>query len=91
MGSPRIKIKMMFDWTLFFNWFDDFTDAVPCMSGGLFAISVPWWHESGEYDYDMRMWGNNTDTSAKQLHGRIITARTHVLPLPGLAKNDQFP
>ena len=29
----------MFDWRLQFNWLDDGTDLVPCMSGGLFAIS----------------------------------------------------
>ena len=46
-----------FDWTLFFNWFEDGSDLVPCMSGGLFAISKRWWHESGEYDYGMNMWG----------------------------------
>jgi hypothetical protein len=32
---------MMFDWRLQFNWLDDGTDLVPCMSGGLFAITQP--------------------------------------------------
>ncbi|CAJ1370799.1 unnamed protein product [Effrenium voratum] len=43
-----VGVKMMFDWSLFFNWFEDGNDLVPCMSGGLFAISRRWWHESGE-------------------------------------------
>jgi len=50
-------VKMMFDWKLAFNWFEDNNDLVPCMSGGLFGITRQWWHESGEYDYGMRMWG----------------------------------
>lgn len=52
-----IGTKMMFDWTLFFSWFEDHNDLVPCMSGGLFGITRQWWHESGEYDYGMNMWG----------------------------------
>eukprot|EP00913_Durusdinium_trenchii_P030825 g28870.t1 len=57
IDNNAVGVKMMFDWTLFFNWFEDGSDVVPCMSGGLFAISKKWWHESGEYDYGMNMWG----------------------------------
>lgn len=49
--------KMMFDWGMDFNWFDDHNDLVPVASGGLFGISRKWWHESGEYDDTMQYWG----------------------------------
>ncbi|KAF4742886.1 hypothetical protein FOZ62_004274, partial [Perkinsus olseni] len=49
--------KMMFDWGLQFDWFEDGNDEVPVMSGGLYAITKRWWHESGEYDYDMLLYG----------------------------------
>jgi len=39
--SASSQVKMMFDWRLQFNWLDDGTDLVPCMSGGLFAITQP--------------------------------------------------
>lgn len=71
-------IKMMFDWSLNFKWFDDFNDLVPCMSGGLFGITRKWWHESGEYDYEMRMWGaENIEQSIRVwlCGGEIYVAR----------------
>merc|ERR1719327_2442981 len=71
-------VKMMFDWTLSFEWFEDFNDIVPCMSGGLFAISRKWWHESGEYDYQMMMWGaENIEQSIRiwLCGGEIYVAR----------------
>ena len=52
-----VGIKMMFNWGLGFNWFDDGNDWVPTMSGGLLSISRKWWWESGEYDTGMRLWG----------------------------------
>lgn len=73
-----VGTKMMFDWTLFFQWFEDFNDLVPCMSGGLFAISRQWWHESGEYDYQMMMWGaENIEQSIRVwlCGGEIYVAR----------------
>ncbi|CAK0836379.1 unnamed protein product [Prorocentrum cordatum] len=56
-NNNAVGVKMMFDWGLGFNWYDDGNDLVPCMSGGLFGITRDWWHESGEYDYGMMMWG----------------------------------
>jgi len=73
-----VGIKMMFDWTLFFQWFEDFNDIVPCMSGGLFGITRQWWHESGEYDYGMNMWGaENIEQSIRiwLCGGEIYVAR----------------
>lgn len=73
-----VGVKMMFDWTLFFQWFDDGNDLVPCMSGGLFGITRRWWHESGEYDYGMNMWGGeNIEQSIRvwTCGGEIYVAR----------------
>lgn len=77
-NNNAVGSKMMFDWTLFFQWFEDFNDIVPCMSGGLFAISRQWWHESGEYDYQMMMWGaENIEQSIRiwLCGGEIYVAR----------------
>lgn len=73
-----VGVKMMFDWSLFFNWFEDGSDLVPCMSGGLFGITRQWWHESGEYDYGMNMWGaENIEQSVRiwLCGGEIYVAR----------------
>ncbi|CAE8585596.1 unnamed protein product [Polarella glacialis] len=78
VNENAVGVKMMFDWTLFFQWFDDRNDLVPCMSGGLFGITRQWWHESGEYDYGMSMWGaENIEQSIRiwLCGGEIIVAR----------------
>eukprot|EP00747_Dinoflagellata_sp_TGD_P101059 gnl/TRDRNA2_/TRDRNA2_168229_c1_seq2.p1 gnl/TRDRNA2_/TRDRNA2_168229_c1~~gnl/TRDRNA2_/TRDRNA2_168229_c1_seq2.p1 ORF type:complete len:583 (+),score=107.53 gnl/TRDRNA2_/TRDRNA2_168229_c1_seq2:158-1750(+) len=77
-NNNAVGVKMMFDWTLYFNWFEDNNDLVPCMSGGLFAITKDWWHESGEYDYEMKMWGaENIEQSIRiwLCGGEIYVAR----------------
>jgi len=77
-NNNAVGVKMMFDWTLFFQWFEDYNDLVPCMSGGLFGITRQWWHESGEYDYGMRMWGaENIEQSIRiwLCGGEIYVAR----------------
>mmetsp|Transcript_33504 Transcript_33504/g.77875 ORF Transcript_33504/g.77875 Transcript_33504/m.77875 type:complete len:544 (-) Transcript_33504:168-1799(-) len=77
-NNNAVGIKMMFDWTLFFQWFEDYNDLVPCMSGGLFGITRQWWHESGEYDYGMSMWGaENIEQSIRVwlCGGEIYVAR----------------
>eukprot|EP00928_Gymnodinium_smaydae_P032407 TRINITY_DN23481_c0_g2_i1.p1 TRINITY_DN23481_c0_g2~~TRINITY_DN23481_c0_g2_i1.p1 ORF type:complete len:536 (-),score=133.58 TRINITY_DN23481_c0_g2_i1:91-1698(-) len=77
-NNNAVGVKMMFDWSLHFSWFDDGNDLVPCMSGGLFGITRQWWHESGEYDYGMRMWGaENIEQSIRVwlCGGEIYVAR----------------
>ncbi|KAF4662075.1 hypothetical protein FOL47_006405 [Perkinsus chesapeaki] len=71
-------VKMMFDWGLQFSWFEDHNDEVPVMSGGLYAITKKWWHESGEYDYDMLLYGaENIEQSVRvwMCGGEIVVAR----------------
>jgi len=78
---PKLNVfgvKMMFDWSLGFHWFEDGNDLVPCMSGGLFGITTKWWHESGEYDYGMNFWGGeNIEQSIRiwTCGGEIYVAR----------------
>jgi len=73
-----VGFKMMFDWSLQFNWFDDGNDEVPVLSGGLFAVTKKWWHEGGEYDHGMGMWGGeNIEQSLRtwRCGGEIFLAR----------------
>jgi len=81
-NHDAVGIKMMFDWSLSFSWFEDYNDLVPCMSGGLFGITRQWWHESGEYDYGMRLWGSeNIEQSIRVwlCGGEIFVARDSVV------------
>ncbi|KAF4752128.1 hypothetical protein FOZ63_021512 [Perkinsus olseni] len=76
--DPSAGSKMMFDWGLGFNWFEDGNDLVPIMSGGLLGITKRWWYESGEYDNGMLMWGGeNIEQSIRVwlCGGEIYVAR----------------
>jgi glycosyltransferase involved in cell wall biosynthesis len=78
VDSNAVGIKMMFDWGLGFNWFDDKNDWVPIMSGGLLAITRRYWHESGEYDNSMLMWGGENIEQSVRIWlcgGEIVVAR----------------
>ncbi len=78
VDTPAVGIKMMFDWGLGFNWFDDGNDWVPIMSGGLLAITRRYWHESGEYDNEMLMWGGENIEQSIRIWlcgGEIVVAR----------------
>ncbi|KAF4696975.1 hypothetical protein FOZ60_013326 [Perkinsus olseni] len=76
--DPSAGSKMMFDWGLGFNWFEDGNDLVPIMSGGLLGVTKRWWYESGEYDNGMLMWGGeNIEQSIRVwlCGGEIYVAR----------------
>ena len=78
VDSKAVGIKMMFDWALGFNWFDDGNDWVPIMSGGLLAITRRWFYEGGEYDDKMLFWGGeNIEQSVRTwlCGGEIVVAR----------------
>eukprot|EP00961_Rhodomonas_salina_P245164 3312853-Rhodomonas_salina.1 len=71
-------VKTAFDWALDFKWFDDDNDLVPCMSGGLLAMSREWWVESGRLDEGMLQWGGeNIEQSVRVwcCGGEIVVAR----------------
>jgi len=89
--NSAVGYKMMFDWGLNFDWLEDSNDLVPCMSGGLLGITRQWWHESGEYDYGMKMWGaENIEQSVRiwLCGGEIYVARDSKI---GHVFRDKFP
>lgn len=78
VDSTAVGFKMMFDWALGFNWFDDGNDWVPIMSGGLLAITRRYWHWSGEYDNGMLQWGGENIEQSIRIWlcgGEIVVAR----------------
>lgn len=82
VNRHAVGIKMMFDWDLGFHWFDDGNDWVPCMSGGLLAISKDWWTESGTLDEGMLQWGGeNIEQSIRVwlCGGEIVVARDSIV------------
>lgn len=79
--KDNIGSKMMFTWNFEFDWFDDGTDEVPIMSGGLLLITKRWWDESG-YDKGMLDWGGeNIEQSLKtwQCGGEILVERKSII------------
>eukprot|EP00971_Amphidinium_carterae_P316249 6285976-Amphidinium_carterae.1 len=49
-----------------FWWYEDDTDFIPVISGGLVAIGRTWWRESGGFEKGMRGWGGeNSDQSLR--------------------------
>ena len=45
-----------------FWWYEDESDFIPVISGGLVATTRKWWQDSGGFDPGMRGWGGeNTD------------------------------
>ncbi|EZG51527.1 glycosyltransferase-like family 2 protein [Gregarina niphandrodes] len=73
-----VGYKMMFDWDLRFNWFEDDDDEVPIMSGGLLALSRQWWEYTGGFDSRMEIWGGeNIEQSVKtwMSGGEIVVNR----------------
>jgi len=78
VDSTAVGFKMMFDWALGFNWFDDGNDWVPIMSGGLLAMTRRYWHWSGEYDNGMLQWGGENIEQSIRIWlcgGEIVVAR----------------
>mmetsp|Transcript_89959 Transcript_89959/g.196937 ORF Transcript_89959/g.196937 Transcript_89959/m.196937 type:complete len:677 (+) Transcript_89959:47-2077(+) len=65
-----------------FWWYDDESDAIPVISGGLVATTKYWWTLSGGYDRAMRGWGGeNTDQSLRAwlCGGDILRAKSSVI------------
>eukprot|EP01068_Selenidium_serpulae_P017140 Selendium_serpulae@DN6354_c0_g1_i11.p1 len=82
VNRKAVGIKMMFEWDLAFHWFDDGNDWVPCMSGGLLAMSKDWWTESGTLDEGMLQWGGeNIEQSIRVwlCGGEIVVARDSII------------
>lgn len=71
--------KCYIGWDADFMWFDDSSDFIPIISGGLVATTRQWWVESGGFDKDMRGWGGeNVDQSLRAwlCGGDVVRARS---------------
>lgn len=76
--GSAVGYKMMFDWDLSFNWFEDDNDVVPCMSGGLLGLTREWWEHTGGLDDGMQVWGaENIEQSVRTWlsGGEIVVSR----------------
>eukprot|EP00929_Paragymnodinium_shiwhaense_P104737 TRINITY_DN69431_c0_g1_i1.p1 TRINITY_DN69431_c0_g1~~TRINITY_DN69431_c0_g1_i1.p1 ORF type:complete len:778 (-),score=178.88 TRINITY_DN69431_c0_g1_i1:44-2377(-) len=69
--------KCYIDFNAQFMWFNDDSDFIPIISGGLVALTRSWWRESGGFDNKMRGWGGeNIDQSLRTwlCGGEIVRA-----------------
>lgn len=77
--SSSSNSKCYIDWNAEFMWFEDNSDFIPVISGGLVATSRDWWQASGGFDEQMRGWGGeNVDQSLRAwlCGGDIIRAKS---------------
>jgi len=71
--------KCYIDFNADFMWYDDSSDFIPIISGGLVAIGRQWWRDSGGFDPGMRGWGGeNVDQSLRTwlCGGDIVRAKS---------------
>merc|ERR1711881_640839 len=71
--------KCYIDWNAEFMWFEDESDFIPVISGGLVATTKDWWSLSGGFDKQMRGWGGeNPDQSLRTwlCGGDIVRAKS---------------
>lgn len=62
-----------------FKWFDDDSDFIPAISGGLVAMGRNWFNMTGGFDEEMHGWGGeNLDQSLRSwlCGGDIVRAKT---------------
>lgn len=77
--ESAVNSKCYIGWDADFMWFEDESDFIPVISGGLVALSREWWRESGGFDKQMRGWGGeNVDQSLRTwlCGGDVVRART---------------
>jgi len=88
----QLVTKCYITWNAEFWWYDDDSNFVPVISGGLVATSRDWWRESGGYDGEMRGWGGeNTDQSLRAwlCGGDIVRAKSSVISHMWRIQTDQ--
>lgn len=77
--NSAVNSKCYIDWNAEFMWFEDESDFIPVISGGLVATSRDWWFLSGGFDKQMRGWGGeNIDQSLRAwlCGGDIVRAKS---------------
>jgi len=71
--------KCYLTWDADFKWFDDQSDYIPAISGGLVAMTRWWFKATGGFDEVMRGWGGeNLDQSLRSwlCGGEIMRAKS---------------
>lgn len=84
--------KCYIDWNAEFMWFDDESDYIPVISGGLVATTRDWWNKSGGFDSGMRGWGGeNIDQSLRTwlCGGDIVRAKSSRIAHMWRVSNDR--
>jgi len=77
--QSQVNSKCYIDFNAQFMWFEDESDFIPVISGGLVALTRSWWQESAGFDSKMRGWGGeNVDQSLRTwlCGGEIIRAKS---------------
>mmetsp|Transcript_32190 Transcript_32190/g.75581 ORF Transcript_32190/g.75581 Transcript_32190/m.75581 type:complete len:616 (+) Transcript_32190:153-2000(+) len=77
--NGALTAKCYIDMNADFWWYDDESDFIPVISGGLVAIGRKWWQESGGFEKGMRGWGGeNSDQSLRTwlCGGDIVRAKS---------------
>ncbi|CAK0800227.1 unnamed protein product [Prorocentrum cordatum] len=77
--NSAVNAKCYLTWDADFKWFDDESDYIPTISGGLVAMSRWWFNATGGFDDVMRGWGGeNLDQSLRSwlCGGEIMRAKT---------------
>lgn len=77
--QSQVNSKCYIDFNAQFMWFEDESDFIPVISGGLVALTRDWWKESAGFDSKMRGWGGeNVDQSLRTwlCGGEIIRAKS---------------
>jgi len=77
--QTALTAKCYINFNADFWWYDDESDYIPIISGGLVATTRAWWRESGGFDKEMRGWGGeNTDQSLRAwlCGGDIVRAKS---------------
>eukprot|EP00929_Paragymnodinium_shiwhaense_P059851 TRINITY_DN29943_c0_g2_i1.p1 TRINITY_DN29943_c0_g2~~TRINITY_DN29943_c0_g2_i1.p1 ORF type:complete len:661 (+),score=126.89 TRINITY_DN29943_c0_g2_i1:152-2134(+) len=74
-----LTAKCYMSWNGEFWWYEDESDYIPAISGGLVATTREWWVLSGGFDKGMRGWGGeNTEQSLRVwlCGGDIVRAKS---------------
>jgi glycosyltransferase involved in cell wall biosynthesis len=89
--GTEVPSKMMIDWSLKLEWFEDYTDDVPVLSGGVLAVARETWFSFGELDPQFEEWGGeNLELSFRVwlCGGEIRLARESII---GHAYREELP
>lgn len=90
--NGALTAKCYINFNADFWWYDDESDNIPVISGGLVATTRYWWRTSGGFDGGMRGWGGeNTDQSLRAwlCGGDILRAKSSKIAHMWRVQNDK--